>query len=141
MIYALGPPPNASTSGQMGRKRLQFARRERERDSSCVQREFAREISRFLPWRQDVRRSRRDVETGPGDGFEAGCCFWSPLGSCGTTHWSTDRRLWVGDAMWAVVYVVGQEVGFRWVFEPRPEMIQGVMRLGRPWVASCCVGS
>ena len=28
----------------------------------------------------------------------------------------------------------------RWVFEQRPEMIRGVMRLGRPWVASCCVG-
>ena len=42
--------------------------------------------------------------------------------------------------MWAVVYVLGQELGFQWVFEPWPEMIQGVMRLGRPWVASCCVG-
>ena len=33
---------------------------------------------------------------------------------------------------------VGQELGFQWVFEPWPEMIQGVMRLGRPWVVVLC---
>ena len=103
-----------------------------ESETACVQ----QDLSRFLPWRQDVRRSRWDVKTGPGDGFEA--CFWSPLGSCGPTQWPTDRRLWVGDAMWAVVYVLGQELGFQWVFEPWPEMIQGVMRLGRPWVVVLC---
>ena len=91
-----------------------------------MRREFVRDLSRFLPCRQDVRRSRWDVKTGPGDGFEP--AFGHLLAAVAQHTGGLEMPcgpLWL---MWSA----------RRGFEPWPEMIQGVRRLGRSWVVVLC---
>ena len=105
MIYAPGASPMHQSLAKWVEKGCRLGGGGRELDSLCAARVCQRSLTVSSLASGDVRRSRRDVKTGPADGFEASSCFWPPLGTCGPTHWPTDRCLWVGDAMWAVVYV------------------------------------
>ena len=107
----------------------------RELDSLCAARVCQRSLTVSSLASGDVRRSRRDVKTGPADGFEVLATSWHLWpNTLAHRQMPVGGRCDVGCGLCAV----GQELGFRWVFEPWPEMIQGVMRLGRPWVVVLC---